>query len=599
MKLLRKPGKNPRGGWAMLLVGIALIAGSTMAAMLMVTGTVTSRSANTHRHQVRAWYLAEGAVEAAKKELLEAVAGFEAPPETGTVTIDGREIAYNIEATGFNQVQTDPAGIQTIVTGYEIGSTVDVEGFKSTAHRVVNVDATPIFQFAVFYDDDLEIFPGANMTIGGRVHTNADLYLGSNATLTMDTNYVRAIGDIYRRRKDDPSASPGTVSIRQWVANPFDASEPAKYVTMNSDAQMTALGVDTPSGYDSAFTMGYDANGDGDFYDTKDWLPWAPGALDYWSEPDGYSKTGTTVMSGVHGTSEAVPPHVGSTHMFEESAGGSYNYDSASGKYVKVAAGTGAYDMGFYHATADLSIITNKDGTWKATKADGTDVSSSLTGVVKVTKLLDTRQSDGTSTKVTVTEVDVKLLNASGVFPKNGLLYTASYNAGTGTSAKGTVLKNGSELKAPLTVVTENSLYVQGDYNTVNKKGAAVIADAVNLLSKGWDGTKTTSGLPNAKETTYNLAFITGNNETVGSKYNGGLENLPRFHENWTGINCNLNGSFVNAWASTYATGAWVYGGNRYTAPNRKFTYDKAFNSVANLPPFTPMVVSSDEVVSW
>src|SRR6185436_4270422 len=100
---------------------------------------------------------------------------------------------------------------------------------------------------------------------------------------------------IYRRRKDDPSASPGAVSIRQWVANPFDASEPAKYVSMNSDAQMTALGVDTPSGYDSAFTKGYAANGDGDFYDTKDWLPWGPGALDYWSQPDGYSKTGNTV----------------------------------------------------------------------------------------------------------------------------------------------------------------------------------------------------------------------------------------------------------------------------------------------------------------
>jgi hypothetical protein len=78
----------------------------------------------------------------------------------------------------------------------------------AAAHRIVNVEATPIFQFAVFYTDDLEIFPGANMRLGGRVHTNADMYMGSNGTLTVDSNYCRAIGGIYRNRKDDPAASP-------------------------------------------------------------------------------------------------------------------------------------------------------------------------------------------------------------------------------------------------------------------------------------------------------------------------------------------------------------------------------------------------------
>lgn len=36
----------------------------------------------------------------------------------------------------------------------------------------------PLFQFAAFYKDDLEIFPGAAMTLSGPVHTNADLYIG-------------------------------------------------------------------------------------------------------------------------------------------------------------------------------------------------------------------------------------------------------------------------------------------------------------------------------------------------------------------------------------------------------------------------------------
>ena len=49
-------------------------------------------------------------------------------------------------------------------------------------------------------------------------------------------------------------------------------------------------------------------------------------------------------------------------------------------------------------------------------------------------------------------------------------------------------------------------------------------------------------------------------------------------------------GSFVKIFASQFATGGWVYGGDRYTAPNRLWDYDTSFNKVENLPPFTPNV---------
>ncbi|MEZ5973916.1 MAG: hypothetical protein R3E96_03460 [Planctomycetota bacterium] len=42
-----------------------------------------------------------------------------------------------------------------------------------------------------------------------------------------------------------------------------------------------------------------------------------------------------------------------------------------------------------------------------------------------------------------------------------------------------------------------------------------------------------------------------------------------------------------------------MYGEDRYTAPQRNWAYDEDFNTVANLPPFTPMVVSSEQVVTW
>ena len=75
--------------------------------------------------------------------------------------------------------------------------------------------------------------------------------------------------------------------------------------------------------------------------------------------------------------------------------------------------------------------------------------------------------------------------------------------------------------------------------------------------------------LPGASETTFNFAMVTGSYETESGRYSGGLENLPRFHEDWSGVPCNVSGSFVNLFDSQYATGDWRYGSDRYRAPIR------------------------------
>ena len=57
-----------------------------------------------------------------------------------------------------------------------------------------------------------------------------------------------------------------------------------------------------------------------------------------------------------------------------------------------------------------------------------------------------------------------------------------------------------------------------------------------------------TGNLPGAVETSYNIAFVTGNVPTPegGGTYSGGFENLPRFHENWSGKKAKIRGSFIN-----------------------------------------------------
>jgi hypothetical protein len=148
-----------------------------------------------------------------------------------------------------------------------------------------------------------------------------------------------------------------------------------------------------------------------------------------------------------------------------------------------------------------------------------------------------------------------------------------------------------------LTVVSPAPVYVHGNYNTVGKKPAAVITDTINLLSSAWNFTKAPGQVKTAANTTYNFAMITGNNNTTPGHYNGGFENLPRFHEDWSGKTCAITGSFVNLWFSQVATGPWVYGGAWYSAPNRVWNYETMFDQ-GKLPPFTPMVITT-RTVAW
>jgi len=592
-------GKSRRKrGMALVTALIATFVAATMITVMMTISMASNDKAQVGRHSVQARYLGEGAVEFAKKELQTAIANWDPVPAAGQTTVGGQQVQYTVVPTGMDQIATDSAGIQTIITGYEIEARGISQGSQEPVHRIINTEATPIFQFAVFYTEDLEINPGPNMTLGGRVHTNQDMYLGSNNTLTVDTNYLRAVGGIYRHRKDNPGVSQGTVDIRKWVENPYDPSEPSEFVTMYSESQLAGQGVTSTSGYDSNF-MGLDLNADDDFTGAGEWLPWGPGALDFWQQPDAYGNGyGNTVLSEEHGIGEAVAPHIGSIAMYEEVDGGDYEWDGTTQQYMQVAAGSGTHSPGFFHENADLSIITYDDGSWDAFDADGFSVKASLVGIVTQGDLHDARQSNN-GDDTPVCEIDIDALNTSGVFPANGLLYAAHYGMGEGTDAKGVLLTNGAELAGALSVVSEGPVYVQGDYNTVDKKGAAVIGDAVNLLSNSWTGTKTAGTLPSASDTSFNMAIVTGNHETQVGGYNGGLENLPRFHESWSGKKCKITGSFVNTWESKFATGTWKYGGDRYKAPARIWTYDEAFNRVANLPPFTPMAVTATDVVMW
>jgi hypothetical protein len=412
------------------------------------------------------------------------------------------------------------------------------------------------------------------MTLSGRVHTNHDLYagVGSGNTLTVNSDYFRSVGNLYRKRKDDGSLTLGNVKIKKTGSTSL--------YDLWSQSQLTGKGVPSVSGYDSAF-LGFDKNRDGDLSDSGDWADFAVGALSTWAG---------TVQTAAHGVKRVEPPAIGSIKRYEVlgSGLGDYAWDTTIKDYKYVGTGNGDARKGRFHASAaivirDLDMYDDKG--FKLSPPAGTLVAKTF---------YDAREGKN----VTVTELDLSKLASGGNWPSNGLIY-ASRSDATTTQPNGIRLTNGATLAKALTVCSEDPLYVKGDYNTVSKKPAAVIGDAVNLLSNSWNDSKTKGSLPGAKATAFNMAMITGNDETLGAQYSGGFENLPRFHENWSGINCSILGSFVKIYASQFASGTWVYGGDHYTAPNRLWDYDTSFNNASNLPPFTPNVAQVKSAAWW
>ena len=125
------------------------------------------------------------------------------------------------------------------------------------------------------------------------------------------------------------------------------------------------------------------------------------------------------------------------------------------------------------------------------------------------------------------------------------------------------------------------------------------------------------SGVPNDQKTTTDLsssnaraaasttifaAFASrvDNTNMATTGYNGGLENFPRFQEDWSGDTFTYRGSFVSLGTPLHANGHWTADGdsyNMYNPPARNWDYDPQFNDVAMLPPLTPTFVAVRQIV--
>ncbi|HYG73902.1 MAG TPA: hypothetical protein VEK08_02715 [Planctomycetota bacterium] len=517
-------------------------------------------------------------------------------------------------------------------------------------NKMVDLDFVPLFQYLAFYNRfDMEILPGNDMNLRGRIHSNRDIYIGAQPgkKLILNSSSVKSSGSMHRHRKDKTTSSSdyfmeGTVQFKKKGVSESAPVNAANYPTMESVGKLKTPNNQTvptsaaPSGYDSSFG-GYDGNNDGKIDSNSDLPGFSNGVQSRWDGTVQVGANGVPVLEAPTDIRAYLPPVNGETPTHKK--------NPATG-FMEPAASGGTDVPGSFMKMADMVIESNgsttriRDGAGTVLfEQSGSNVTvnklQNSTGnpVVPVTEkqMFDGREYSGggaadANGMVKVTDIDVAKLNSAfrndtpvptRVFPTAaennvGSIIYAYRTDTTEKSPHGVRLSNGAELNNKLTFVSEDPVYIKGDFNKTSngKKGSIILADSVNLLSNQWDDSKT-AGSPLPKPTgdlEVNAAMMTGAYETIapnasgaGAKYNGGFENFPRFHEDWSGAGkaVNILGSFVSLFTSTYGKGAWVYGGNKYTAPVRNWNFDKDFLKPENHPPGFPVSVGETRVAWW
>jgi len=89
-------------------------------------------------------------------------------------------------------------GFVGLATPYRMQVTARLADLSEvTLTRTLQTVGIPVFQFGMFDDNNLSFFAGPTFNFGGRVHTNANLFLASDSTLTM-ADRVTAVGEVVR-----------------------------------------------------------------------------------------------------------------------------------------------------------------------------------------------------------------------------------------------------------------------------------------------------------------------------------------------------------------------------------------------------------------
>lgn len=236
MKLLitSLKARGRRRGWALLAVlSLATCALMVLAGIMSWANQNSTRTARNNEYFATS-YAAESAVEKVRAAMTQQYQNYGFPlitenmstyqatvPTTsdsaywsnynfsggGTanqVIVTNTATSQQIVLSGANQGLTLMANVYEIIANAQNASSQ--YGIVSTVGEQLYLGTVPMFQFAIFYQNDMEIAPGAAMTVSGPVHGNANIYLDPQAGLTF-SNTVAGVGSNYLHQSpQDPSS---------------------------------------------------------------------------------------------------------------------------------------------------------------------------------------------------------------------------------------------------------------------------------------------------------------------------------------------------------------------------------------------------------
>lgn len=563
---------NGRGGFALEATMLVLILMTVLMAAAYTAAVSATRSSTLDYRSARVSYAAEGGADAVLAQLADALedglledgelAAVESPEMEGFTFAD-----MGVRKIGGAEVETVTdgpyAGLYSLTQKLEITSlATDPYGNTSAVVVSAKAQAFPIFQFGVFFEQDLEATNGPPMTFAGWVHSNGNIYLSSANAWYRDM--ITTPNKVFHDRKDNHDVNNGV-----WIA---DATGTDVRLTFDSRTHPSPGAFQARSGTDFDNRLRTDA------YDVDSLRLPLP------AEVDAY---------------ELLRPRDADDGDLEQEAKFSWKSD--------------------FYAVVDMNNLNpgaNPDAELCArmtiTRPSGQAVPArpqcqQIFGFSWETFWESREQRYVDALDVNMNELFAWAGGNPGRIPS--IVYVTFINPGSGRDPSGdgifpvVRLWNGQTLGNPITVATDRPIYVQGDFNVGAWQPAAVVGDAINLLSNSWDDSDHEAPVivrPGASSTTFLFAILAGHSATpcdhedVGCPggytdfYGGGIENYPRFLENWAGRTLTYTGALVSIHLSQYAVGTWS--GRPYSPPRRDWSFDTRFEDPQNLPPGTPVV---------
>ncbi len=489
-------------------------------------------------------------------------------------------LTVNIGPTNWSQLPSQYTNLYGLGQYCEVAAQATPLNAGANLSAIVDqvfwVGSIPLFQFAIFYNMDMEINPGANMNINGRVHSNNNIYAtgaGGGNSLTF-SSIVDASQQFYSTPDPlDNNNWPNTNSAPNRSGNlVFTVRTNGAYPNPNSDTSSFSLPIGTNNNPDTVIGLlgippaglaAASPSGQAYLYNNADLIVSnsSSGALSVYYQNLNNASPQTLVPMDVTNISGRT------TNLFYSFVTNAQFYDYREGDNVKA-----------------VQLDVAKLNTWLKTNSYAASYQNQNNG-------------SGVSTS--------KGHNIDGVYVYNSIP-SASGSPGVLPAVR---VVNGQQLPYPngLTVATPFPIYVKGNFNTTtngvnfstalgdvaNTLPAALMGDAITVQSANWNDTNnanTSISSRNATATTINAATLEGIIPSDGTHYSGGVENFLRLLENWSGNTLSYNGSIVVLFQSQYATSPWPGTGTVYNPPSRAWGFDVNFLQQGQLPPMTPQV---------